>query len=500
MSGIKIANGTAASAEATVDTNGDIHVVTPTDSSLGGFVSLASEVDAGDVLGSRYMRELEATEDYRLRVGMDSILFHHSFEGTNISRDRFVQTDVTATAVQTNGALTLNSSSSVTSGQGTHFRTYKTFPLFGSYSTYAELWATIGNPTATNAITEWGFGHSAGVTAQATDGAFFRLIGGGTLRAVVVNNSVDVSVQDITTTNIPSRDGSGSFDLSETNHYVVQVHNDEVDFWVNNVLVANIKTVSTNGSPTSSSNQPLFFRTYNSNTASAARQFILRFLNCSQGELNSSKPWGHQLCGFGAGAYQVQPGAASGPTTTRGASTTAGWPNSTQARGAGTWTATSAPATNSLGGQWLSPAISTLTSEADYPVFSYLNPAGTSQIPGKTLYITGVDYGNTVATVAASTNSINLNYIVGVGGTTSATNQTEAATVVATRGLVVDTIPFKATAAVGDYVPGGSIDFSQAPLAVQPGCYIQWIVRPFGTVTSNTLVVAGSVVFKGYHE
>lgn len=500
MAGIKIANGTAASAEQTVDTNGNAHVVTPTDIDLAGFTALASEIDDGTVLGTRYLKGLELTEDYRLRIGMDSILFNHSFEGTVIARDRLQQNDNTMTSAQTTGQITLNSGLSTTTGQGTNFRTWRTFPLFGSYSTYGEFWAAIGNPTATNAVTEWGFGFCSGVTAQMTDGVIFRIIGGGTLRAVVINNSVDIATADITITNIPARDGSGSFDLTETQHYVIQVHNDEVDFWINNVLVAHLDTVSTYGAPTQSSYQPIMVRTYNAGATSSARTFVWRFLNVGQGEIASNKPWGHQMCGSGGGAYQIQPGTTSGPNVTRGAVASAGWPASVTARAAGTWTATSAPAVNSLGGQWVSPAISTLTSEADYPIFSYLNPVGTATLPGKTLYITGVRWGKTVATAAASTNSINLNYIVGVGGTTSGTAQTEAATVLATRGIVVDTIPFKSTTAVGDYVDGDFMSFEQSPLVVPTGQYVQWIVRPYGTVASNTLVVHGTVAFTGYYE
>ena len=108
-------------------------------------------------------------------------------------------------------------------------------------------------------------------------------------------------------------------------------------------------------------------------------------------------------------------------------------------------------------------------------------------------------YGNTVATAAASTNSINLNYIVGIGGTTSATNQTEAAAVVATRGIVLDVIPFKSTAAIGDYVPGGYMDFSNGPLVCPRAPMLQFIVRPYGTVANNTLVVNSTVAFTGYY-
>lgn len=499
MAGIKLANGTAASAEMTVDTNGNAHVVLPTTQSQAGFAALVSEVDDGTVFGSRYMKAAEVSEDYRLRVGMDSVLFNHSFEGTNIARDRIQQNDTTSTAAQTNGSLTLNSGNNTTVNQGTNIRTYRTFPLFGSFMTYGEIWAAVGNPTATNAITEWGFGFCSGVTQQMTDGIIFRIISGGQLQAIIINNSVDISTENITTTNIPSRDGAGSFDLTETNHYVIGVHNDEAQFWVNNTLVAKIKSTSPYGAMASASNQPLMARTYNiGGAASAARTLILRFLNVNQGELNVTKPWAHQVAGWGGGAYQIQPGTASGPTVTRGTGAL-GWPTSATARAAGTWTATSAPALNSLGGMYLTPAISTLTSDADYPVFAYLNPAGTATLPGKTLYITGIRVGESVVTTVASTNSIALMHIVGVGSTASTTTATEAATVVAARGIVVGSHGFGASDAVGTMKQGYEVKFD-TPLVVPPGMYFHFIIRPFGTVTSNTLVVSGSLAVNGYFE
>ena len=501
----KIQGGSSTAGQANVDTNYNVQVNLPYGTQGGGtnaagFVTLLSELDAGSVTGERYHKELEATEDFRLRVGEDTILFNHSFEGTNIARDRIQQNDTTATAAQTNGQLTLNSGGSVTSGQGTNIRTYRTFPVYMSAQTWLEMEIAEGNPTATNVISEYGYGFCSGVTAQLTDGAIFRRVSGGQLQAVIVNNSTDVVAQALTTTNVPGRDEVGTYDSTETNHYMIAIHNDEVQWWINDVLVYKAYASSQFGTPTSTTSLPFMARVYNSGTASAARTLAIRFLGVLQGEINTNKPWGHQLSGMGGGAYQIQPGTASGPTVTRGASTTAGWPNSAQARGAGTWTASTAPAINSLGGQWVSPAISTLTSEADYPVFSYSNPAGTATLPGKTLYITGVKWGKTVATAAAATNSISINYILGVGGTTSAVNQTEAAAVVAARGIVLDTIPFKATAVIGDYVEGGAMDFASAPLVVYPGCFISFVVRPYGTVTSNTLVVNGTVAFVGYFE
>jgi hypothetical protein len=411
------------------------------------------------------------------------------------------QNDTTATSAAASGFLTLNSGASVTSGQGSNIKSYRTFPNLGTYTTYFEFWNREQNPTSTNSITEWGAGYCSIVTAQMTDGVIFRRLSGGQLRAVVINNSTDVTTTDIDPSAIEDRSGTGFYDPTKVQHYVVAIHADEAEFWINDILVARIKVDGAYAQPTlSAANLPLMARVYMTGTASAARQLSIGRLSVSIGEMQNGKPYGHILAGLGAGAYQIQPGTASGFTITRGATATAGWPTSATGRTAGTWTATSAPAINSMGGQWVSPAISTLTTDADYPVFAYVNPAGTATLPGKTLYITQVKWGNTAAIAAASTNSIILNYIVAVGGTATATSTADAAATVAPRGIVVDTIPFKAAAILGDYVQGDSMDFSQSPLVVPPGCTLHWIVRPFGTVTSNTLVVASSVAFAGYFE
>jgi hypothetical protein len=500
MSGIKIANGTAASAEQTVDTDGNAHVVTPTDIDLAGYVTLASEIDDGAVLATRELKPLETSDDFRLRVGADTLLFNLSFEGAVITRDRLMQTDTSATSAQTTGKLTLNSGLVTGAGVAAHIRTYRTFPLFGSFPTYGEMWVAHANPTATSVLSEWGFGYTSSTTAQATDGAFFRILSGGALRAIVANNSVDVSAVDITTTNIPPRDGAGTFDLTEVNHYVIAVTNDVVKFWINNVLVANVAVTSPYGSPTNASTAPLFARVYTQpSIASAARQLLITFLNVSQGDLLSGKPWSHQCAGSGGGAYQVQPGTASGSNVLRSTGAS-GWPTSATARIAGTWTATTAPALASLGGSYTTPAISTLTSDADYPIFSYLNPAGTASLPGRTLYITGVRVGESCVTTVASTNSIVLTHIVGIGSTTTATTASEGIATIAARGIVVGAHAFGASDAVGTMKSGYHVDFSEGPLVCYPGTYVQFIVRPFGTVTSNTLVVLSSVAFIGYYE
>ena len=496
MSGIIIGNGTAASQESQVNTSGELLVRGTAVEARAGFAALTCENDPGAVTGERYMRSGEMSEDYRLRVALDQTIFNHSFEGTTVATDRLNQSLSTMTVAQASGFLALNSGNATANGNYAIVTTRRSFPLFGAYATYFEFWVREANEDATNAVTEWGVGYVA-TTAAPTDGAFFRRMAGGALKGVVNFAGAETEIA-IDTTSVSPRDGSGVYAATEANHYVITVTNDEVEFWCNDTRLGNIPCPSAQPSPGASSAGPMFTRVYNSGVASAGRRIEIGFLNVSLGDMNATKPWSHIIAGQGGGSYQTQPGNAVGPTVSR-ASANFGWPASTTALAVGTWTATSAPAANTLGGRWISPAISTLTSEADYPVFSYLNPAGTNAIPGKTLYITGVNLGRTIAAAAASTNGIMLCYALGIGGTASATNTSDAATTVAPRIYTLDSCYFTSSAAVGTMVEGRSIQFG-TPLVIPPGCYLQFIVRPVGTVASNTLTVTGSVGFNGYFE
>jgi hypothetical protein len=433
MAGAKIALSSTAG-ELQTDGNSNALVNLPGNSIAGvpvgggteaaGFVCLAAEVDTGLVTGARVTKELEVSDDFRLRVGTDTLQFNLSFEGAVVARDRLQQNDTTMSAVQGAGFLSINSASAVASGNACNIRTYKTFPLLPSYTTHFHFWIREANHTASGAISEWGAGYATG-TALPTDGVFLRRLSGGGLRLVVNFNTFETAV-DITTTNIPSRDGVGLYDPTEVNHWIIYIHNNITRVWCNDYQVASLQTPSFGGSPNLTSSVPMFARVYNNAAASAGRRVELAYMGCNTADLAGNKPYGHVITGNGGSSVQIQPGTTSGSTVSRGAGST-GWPTSATARAAGTWTATTAPAINSLGGQWLSPAISTLTSEADYPVFAYVNPLGTKDLPGKNLYITGIDIGKTVATTVAATNNILLNYIIGVGATTVATTATEAA-------------------------------------------------------------------------
>ena len=497
--GVNIKGGNSSSGLANVSSTYELNVVTPQTEVNAGFVQLSSELDSGSVLGYRSVIPLEASDDYRLRVGIDQTIFNATFEGTTLLTTTWSQLLTTQTTAQASGFMTLNNSALTTTTTASYVRTHRHFPTFGTYPTYCDMWIREANITATNSISEWGFLFlTAQATQQVLDGIFFRRVSGGALYAVITNNSVDNTPVLITPTNVPSRDGVGVFDATETNHYLITFHNDVVRFWINDVAVAEISCPAASAQITSSSNTPVGFRVLNTGTASVGRQLTVGFVNVGLGDQNVNKPWSHALCGMGNGAYQFANGNTPGPTVKRTAGTS-GHPASATARIAGTWTATSAPALNELGGLWTSPAMSTLTTDADYPVFAFQNPTGSAVLPGKTLYVTSVRVGEAYVAAAAATNAMFLSYILMVGSSASTTSTADAATTVSGKSLTIGGHGFTTTEVIGNYKPGFEMRFD-SPLMIPAGHYLLFVVRPFGTVTLNTLVVTCSLAVNGYFE
>ena len=497
--GVNVKGGNNSAGLANVSSTYELQVTTPQEQAQAGFVQMSAEVDDGTVLGTRTNLALEASDDFRLRVGLDQTLFNMSFEGTTVPTGHFQQVTATATVTQLSNFLIVNGGASTTSAQGAYIRTYRHFPSFGTYPTYVDLWIREVGHDSVNVVSEWGLLYLTAVaTATPLDGVFFRRLSGGALRAVINNNGTETEYT-IDTTNVPPRDGVGPYDATEVNHYLIAFHNDVVRFWINDILVASIDCPSNQAAFISGTNIPVGFRVNNTSTVTpVARQLQIGFINVGIGDQNTNKPWSHAMAGAGQGSYQTQVGSTVGGTVTRGAAP-AGWVTSATARATGTWTATSAPATASLGGMFVTPAISTLTSDADYPVFAYQVPAGTATLPGKTLYITSIRVGEAYASAAASTNAIQLTYIVTVGGTSATTSTADSTTTVAPRALVVGSHGFIATDVVGTLKPGFEVTFP-TPLVCPAGTYFTFVCRPFGTVASNTLVVSSSLSVNGYFE
>ena len=497
--GIKLQGGNNSTNLANVSSLNELKVVTPITGVCAGFISASTEVDSGDDTGYRTVIVLDRLDDSRLRVGLDQSVFNATFEGTVLQTPIWFQSLSTMTTQVVNGFVILNAGISTASGTVAYIRTYRLFPTWGTYPTYVDMWVREANQDSVNSLSEWGLIYTVSSgTQQLTDGIYFRRLSGGQLKAIITNNSIDIAEQGIDTTGIPPRNLVGSYDPTESNHYLISYHNDVVRFWINDALVAELKCPSAQAMFTSSSNVPVGFRVLNLAATSTARQLSVGYVNVGLGDQNTNKPWSNALCGAGQGAYQTQQGSAVGPTVTRSAATT-GHPASGTGRSTLTWSATTGPGLNNLGGLWTSPAISTLSADADYPIFAFLNPVGTAAITGKTLYVTGIRIGETSATVAAATNGIFLSFIALVEASSSILPGSDSATNTSGKSIVLGGQGFSATDVAGTTKPGFDISFN-SPLVIPSGKYLHIVVRPFGTVTLNTLVVTGSVAVNGYFE
>lgn len=507
--GIKLQGGNNSTNLASVNSLNQLQIVTPQDFGglSAGFVQMSSEVDAGDVLGTRSVLPLEASDDFRMRVGVDQSVFNSTFEGTTALTTQWTSAVTTTANVQNNGFYIMNSSvaaNMLASGAASYMRTWRHFPTFGTYPTYCEMWIREGGYDATNAISEWGYLYlTAQGTQQPLDGIYFRRLSGGQLKGIITTGisatvGFDSFEIDLNTTNVPSRDRIGVYNPAETNHYLISFHNDTVRFWINHVAVGEIACPGQLPLFSSSSNLPIGFRMVNLGITPVARQIYVGYVNVGYGDQNVNKPWSHAMVGTGQGAYQVQIGGTPGPTTTRG-SGTQGHPTSATARSAGSWAAQTGPNLNNLGGLFTSPAMSTLVSESDYPVFSYQNPVGTAALPGKTLYITGMRIGEAYASAGATGGGMFLSYIAMPESSTTTTNTADAATSTSGKSIVLGGQGFATGDPVGTTKPGFEISFP-TPIVIPSGKNLHIVVRPAGTTALNTLVVNGSVTINGYFE
>lgn len=465
---------------ASVDVNNNLQVNVPADPDNAGFVTLTAEADPGDVIGTRTLRNLETTDDYRLRVGVDQTFFNEYFPSATINGNVWnTLLSGQTVAVASNFAVITGS---VTSGQFSQLRTWRHIPAFMTFPTYCEIDLQLAQLPVTNTVYEWGLGLAA-TTATPTDGAFFRINAAGEFRAILstggseVQGSVDLAAY-IPTPNV-------------TNDYLIVLSEKGVEYWINDVLVSVIPRSAAAGSSTASMNLPIFIRQYNSGTASIASVIRVGYVNVSQGDMVTNKPWPHVLNGAGGMAYQFQTGATP-------IGTSALYSNSLPAGAGAAMTNTTAALGTGLGGQFT--ATPTLAAGTDGIVSSYQVPVGTSAIPGKSLYVTGVKVHGAV-TLGLTGGPVLYAYSVSYGNTAVSLATAENIGVAkAPRRIALGFETFAATAAAGVMgSQGGCYMKFDSPIVVQPGEFIQIVAKNLGTVTSAGTITF-LVTFDGYME
>ena len=81
----KIQGGSNVAGLANVDTQYNLNVNMPISASTSGFVTISCDIDPGTITGSRYVLSPEVSGDYRVRTGIDNMMFNELFPGSLIN-------------------------------------------------------------------------------------------------------------------------------------------------------------------------------------------------------------------------------------------------------------------------------------------------------------------------------------------------------------------------------------------------------------------------------
>lgn len=466
--------------------------------SLIGGVRTFSENDPGIKTGTVAILSPETSNDYRLRTGMDTILFDDTFQATAQNTNLWSYTFNTLTAAQP-GAGTLNFSAvqGTTSAHGAFMRTFQYFPLWGASGITAEL--DFGQFTAALVTDEvWlaGFGLPTAATTPPTDGCWFQLTSAG-LIGVTYYSGVLTPTSTLLTI--------GDYTLGTIYKHIIVVNTDEVQFWRNDgtngdVLLGTLPVPAGTGVAYQNQALPIFMMKYNTGAVSSTNTMRVYGVTVTTMDVLNSKPYGHQMAGMGKSAYVGQNGQTMGTTQAVGTVTSGSTPISpTSAAGSNT--------TANVTGLGGTGAINAAAGAAtDFIATSFTNPASTINIPGKNLYITGVAISVINTGAAVATTPTTLLWSIGYGQTAVSLATTETASFATATTHAPRRIQLGYTSAVVGAAIGAPYDkelirrFDGGPIVVRPGESIATIMKiVVGTATASQTITF-NVTFDGYWE
>lgn len=445
---------------------------------MGG-VRLFSENDPGDVTGTPFLRSPETSADYRIRTGMDSVWDTEDFTYTtqNYNKHKYVST--TLTAVWTTGALNLNGGGVVgAGGNAVQVQTYRSFPLLGSGAVYFETAGAFSNTIGANINVDFGgFLPAATGAGIPLDGCYFRANSAG------VNGIINVNGTEIPVTFaqvfIPAS--------NRVYKYLVAIAENEVEFWIDDVLYARADRPTNAGAVMMGGSVPWAVRQHNTGTGGSIVQFKVASYSVTLGDLNNNRLWASVMAGQGGSGILYPSGGTAGQTANNANSTVPATATlSNTAAGYAT-----------LGGKFVFAAI--VGAETDYALFAFLNPTPSTSLTGKNLVIRGVWIDTFNAVVAVATAPTVLEWSLAVGSTAVSLATTDGA---ATR------LPKRIALGIQSFVVGdlagkqaNRVDVNlDAPVVVEPGTYAHIILRiPYGAATATELF-RGQVGINAYWE
>lgn len=458
-----------------------------TTANIGG-VRNFSENDTGTITGSALLKSPEVSQDYRLRVGLDTMLFTDTFNATAQNTGNWKHNFTTMTMTQSAGFLNINAAGTSTVGNNyASLQSWRYFPLLGTSPLAVEFTGQITATPMANEVFMAGLGVTLGSSSPPLDGVWFELTSAG-LKGALRYNSGAVNyvtlISDVST--IP---------LNSNAKYAMVIGERGIEYWIDDVLYGTQEMPNAQGQPFLTSSLPVFFQKHNAGTVGSSPNMIIKVgdVSVTLMDLNANFTWANQMASCGLGLQGMNGGAMGSP----------------QVQWANTALPTAAAATNTtaalgafLGGifQMNAPA----TSATDVIVASYQNPLGGMNQTPRTMKLRGIKVDCVNSGAAVATTASTFAVAVAWGSTALSLATTESAsfatgTTKARRIQPIGVITFPVGAAIGAVSPTIQFDF-EAPLVINPGEYVQVIAKPLvGTATASE-VFQWIVSPNAYHE
>lgn len=467
---VQIQGGSDTAGKANVDAGYNLKVTLPSDDAHVGKAIIVSENDAG----SAYLQSPETTDDYRLRVGIDTLLTDRLFNYTAQDTGFEIYRNTTMTFTWASLALNTNGSGITTTTTGASYQTQRTYALLGATPLYVEFAAAFTAQPVANATIDFGLGTLAITNPFApTDGVYFRLNSTGLLGVANYNGSER-------TVTLAAANGTGAaytYTNSEVHRYVITITDREAEFWIDDVLYGTLTRGVANGTMMAGGSGNVIARhAIAGGAAGGVISMAVKSFAVHLGDLGTYKPWSEQMNGSGRMPYQGMQGGAMGSTASYANSA-----NPTSAAGSNT-----AANITGLGGQG---AINAAAGAAtDMIACSYQVPAGAvaTQTP-RTLCLRGVRISAANMGAAVATTPTTLAWSLAFGHTAVSLATTEAATTKAPRRIPLGFQSVAVGAVVGAlYTPDSISAWFDSPIFVDPGEFVAVVVKQIvGTATAS---------------
>lgn len=456
---IKITGKTSGNV-AEVDADSNLQVTLPSDEAAAGFVKILDSIGRG----------ISTTENGALSTSVDDLLLWEQVDGSALNTNTWTTSVSTMAIAQASGFITLNSAAIVTASTYAILQSIKYIPMYGHLPLRIAFNAKSAVLPEVNATIEVGIGLCA-ANAAPTDGAFFRWNTSGQFIAVMNNGGAEITSL---ISAVPI--------VNDVRLFEIILVEDKTQFFINDVLVAEMDVPDTQAYPVNAGRLPIFARVYTGGSAPAtAPQLSIGQVVVVQQAMNQGKSWPSTLASVGRSVLQspVTPFAqlanhanSTSPVSATLSNTAAGYAT--------------------LGGRYQFAAVGAAVT--DFALFAYQVPVGYQ------MYITGVRISAINLGAAVAVGATVLDWALGVNASAvSLATAENPPTTWAPRRVPLGLQGFLTLAAIGTTAPDINVNFSP-PLVIDSGRFLHVILQvPVGTATLNQ-IIRGDVTFNGYFE